>query len=135
LKYSPEDVKAMAQTAWGEARGEGIQGMLAVMWVILNRCDDPRWPDSPYDVAHQPWQFSVWNPGDPNRERMEQVTENDCGYNAALGLARALLEGFDDEDPTHGADHYFANYIETPWWVEDMVHTTTIGVHNFYKDI
>ena len=39
---SENDKFVMAQTIWGEARGEGSQGQKAVAWVIKNRRDDGR---------------------------------------------------------------------------------------------
>ena len=30
----------LARTLWGEARGEGLAGMVAVAWTIRNRVDD-----------------------------------------------------------------------------------------------
>jgi spore germination cell wall hydrolase CwlJ-like protein len=135
MSYTPDDLKALAQTAWGEARGEGLDGMRAVMWVIVNRVEDSRWPNSVFEVVHQRWQFSAWNPGNPNRERMEQVNENDAPYDAALGMGRVILEGLDREDPTFGANHYFADSIVAPDWAREMTHTATIGNHRFYRDL
>ena len=43
---SDNDKFVMAQTMWGEARGEGAQGQEAVAWVIKNRRDANRLRDS-----------------------------------------------------------------------------------------
>ena len=37
------DTEVFAKTLWGEARGEGIIGMLAVACVIKNRINRPGW--------------------------------------------------------------------------------------------
>ena len=34
----PEDVLVTALCMWREARGEGLQGMDCVAWVVRNRC-------------------------------------------------------------------------------------------------
>ena len=133
MKYDSDDVDTAARTAWGEARGDGILGMLAVIWVIYNRARDNRWPDSPAGVARQPWQFSVWNQDDPNRIKIEQLSGNDELFNAAKGMARAIFDGQGGEDPTMGADHYFALWIDMPPWADQMTQTTEIGSHRFLK--
>lgn len=133
MEYSSDDVDIVARTAWGEARGEGIIGMLAVIWVIYNRTQRAQWPDLPAAVARQDRQFSVWNQGNPNRIDIEHVSRNDVLYDAALGMAKAVFEGLAGEDPTGDADHYFATYIDMPWWAEDMTRTAEIGKHSFFR--
>lgn len=134
MKYGPDDLEAMAQTAWGEARGEGLGGMHGVLWVIRNRAEDGRWPNSPHNVVHQPYQFTAWNSDNPNREKMLNVTRADPLYEAAVGMARAILEDQDAHDPTGGANHYFATHIERPDWAKDMTFTAKMGNHKFYKN-
>ena len=38
-----EDIKIMAKTMWGEARGESEEGKIGVAWVIRNRAENPCW--------------------------------------------------------------------------------------------
>lgn len=38
-----EDIDTMARTIWGEARGEGVQGMQAIACVIMNRFHEKKW--------------------------------------------------------------------------------------------
>lgn len=54
---SEEDAKLLAQVAWCEARGCDTRQQAAVMWCVLNRVDDPRFPDSIRDVVLQEGQF------------------------------------------------------------------------------
>ena len=84
-------------------------------------------------MARQPWQFSVWNQNDPNRLKIEDVGRSDLRFEAALGMAKAVFEGQGGEDPTMGADHYFAQWIDLPGWADDMAHTIDIGSHRFLK--
>ncbi|MGG6879769.1 UNVERIFIED_CONTAM: cell wall hydrolase, partial [Pseudomonas aeruginosa] len=37
MSISPSALDTLTKTIWGEARGEGREGMIAVAWVILNR--------------------------------------------------------------------------------------------------
>ena len=41
-----EAIVCLALNIYHEARGEPPEGQLGVGWVVLNRVDDPRFPDS-----------------------------------------------------------------------------------------
>ena len=71
-KEVSKDIAALAQTMWGEARNHGPLGMLAVGFVIKNRAHSGvnRFGSSIQAAALKPKQFSCWNKGYPNREKM-----------------------------------------------------------------
>lgn len=52
-----EDAEMLARLAWCEGRGCTTTNQAAVMWCVLNRVDDPRFPDSIKDVILVPGQF------------------------------------------------------------------------------
>lgn len=56
-EVSEEDAKLLAQVTWCEARGCDQRQQAAVMWCVLNRVDDPRFPDSVRGVILQENQF------------------------------------------------------------------------------
>ncbi|VVO24210.1 hypothetical protein PS723_04459 [Pseudomonas fluorescens] len=60
----------LARTLWGEARGEGLAGQIAVAWTIRNRVNDGKakswWGEGYAGVCLKAWQFSCWNKNDPN---------------------------------------------------------------------
>lgn len=85
---------------WGEARGEGKQGMKHVGSVVLNRMNNRRYPDTIEGVVRQPNQFYVWQ-GSLAR-RTSSVTESDPLYRVALEAARELL--------THGPINNFLSF-------------------------
>lgn len=119
-----------AWTLRGEAEGEGEAGMLAVAWVIRNRAARKGWPGTITGVVLQPMQFSFWN-GDSTR-RAAVCEATDLAHQTALLM---LLEAYgmdDDEDPTKGADHYYAEYIGEPSWASSMTQTVKIGRHLFF---
>lgn len=64
------DRDILARTLWGEARGEGLAGEIAVAWTIRNRVFDgnPKswWGEGYAGGGMKPWQFSCWNQNDPN---------------------------------------------------------------------
>jgi N-acetylmuramoyl-L-alanine amidase len=59
---SEEEINLIALVTMGEAEGETELGKRLVIDTILNRADDPHFPDNVTDVIYQPNQFSVmWN--------------------------------------------------------------------------
>lgn len=67
--YTEEDVIYLAKTVYGEARGLSRTEQSAVVWTILNRCDDSRFGESIIDVITAPKQFAGYkstHPVDPD---------------------------------------------------------------------
>ncbi|MCM8738273.1 cell wall hydrolase [Azospirillum sp. A1-3] len=124
--------EVIARTLWGEARGEGRNGMAAVACVIQNRARNPRWwGNSPAAVCLKPYQFSCWLADDPNRTKLLAVTDRDSSYRAALELADSLLSGR-LVDVTNGADHYHTAGV-TPAWSGGKKPVVVIGNHRFFR--
>ena len=131
--HSALDTETVAKTIYGEARSEGVEGMRAVAHVIANRVAQPRWWGKGWrGVCLKPKQFSCWNEGDPNRDRLLYISRHDRGYNEAYTIAVSVMGGFDTDDPTGGADHYHNNSV-APSWSDDAKRTAVIGRHIFYK--
>lgn len=157
--YSKEDLFNMTATMWGEARGEGTDGMIAVGNVILNRLASGRWGKKVKGVVRHPEQFSCWNSNDPNVKLIARMAEIDSIFSKrdegfdewfekfskspdaprykkwieAKKLARKLLTDR-GTDVTNGANHYHASYVK-PFWVPHMKEkTATVGNHIFYDD-
>jgi len=117
----------MALTLYWEARGEGRDGMLAVGWVVLNRVDDDRFPDTVCGVVYQggetpPCQFSWWCDGRSDRPSSRGQ------WDVARSLADELLITR-PPDRTHGALFFHSASIESPW---RRTKTARIGNHVFY---
>jgi spore germination cell wall hydrolase CwlJ-like protein len=131
LERMPEGI-LLALMGWGEARGEGPVGILAVMWVAKNRADKK--DRALKDVLLQPYQFSCFNAHDPNLGKMLSVEKDDPdGWGAALAIAKLVLSGF-TRDPTGGASHFYATYIPPPYWAKvtrGWTELTVIGRHIF----
>lgn len=136
-----QDLDLAVRTLYGEARGEPDVGVLAVAHVILNRWRRPSWwsrkvpgyqNDTIAAVCRRRWQFTCWNEGDPNREKMLALKTSDPAYQRLRGL---FLKAFTEPDFTSGATHYYAAYIAAPSWVEGAVFTGQHGVHRFYTGL
>lgn len=129
------EIITMAKTVWGEARGESVKGQIAVAWVIKNRADNPKWWGKTIEeVCLKKYQFSCWLESDPNRAKMDKLTEEDL--QEQIEICQSVL----DEkvtDPTDGANHYHTTGI-LPSWARNDDDTikqpiTTIGNHLFYR--
>lgn len=132
------DIDTLARTIWGEARGEGAQGMQAVANVVMNRYRQSqaslakarRFGHTIEDVCKKPYQFSVWNVSDPNYSKIQSVNATDALYELALRIAERAVMG-NLKDITGGADHYHTASI-SPSWSKGAQPLTQINSHVFY---
>ena len=126
-------VQVLARTAWGEARGEGREGMQAVMNVIARRAATPCWWGRDIvTVCLKPWQFSCWNKNDPNNIKILTVTDNDKQFRDSLELSGQLTAGF-LPDLTNRSDHYFNIHSAPPAWAAGNTPECILGNHAFYR--
>ena len=132
-----DPVDVVARTCWGEARGLGQSGMLAVAFVIRNRAVSPRWWGTDFvTVCLQAWQFSCWNENDPNRAKLIAVTAGtDQQFAEALAIADQIVCGKCGEDITLGADSYYSIGIAAPDWTATAAFTTQIDTLRFYRTV
>ncbi len=133
-------VDVLARTIYGEARGELVRGKEAVAAVVINRVRRARarggqfwWGNDIESVCLKPYQFSCWNPGDPNRSKIEAVGRDNRVFQSCLRVARRAVSGT-LKDPTGGATHYHVNSIFPPW-ARGKAACAEIGAHHFYNDI
>jgi N-acetylmuramoyl-L-alanine amidase len=136
-----DTLTCLARTLYGEARGEyhrqdgGILAFYAVAHVILNRLKEPtKYGKTIQDVCLKSYQFSCWNPKDPNRAVIEKTTPQTHRLAAiAFQAAQEVLEG-KIPDPTLGANHYFATWLpRRPRWSEGHDPLLIVGQHIFFK--
>lgn len=144
-------LKLIALATYGEARGEGLLGMMAVANVIRNRTKNPNaFADSDiligtgsmyHAVILKPYQFSCFNSNDPQRANMEYIAENfdqvlpnDEYLRKAYSLAKMV--GMNTiSDNTLGATHYYSPVmISPPQWAGYIPYLIRIGNHLFFGD-
>lgn len=125
----------LIRTALGEAAGEGVGGMQAVIHVILNRADSGAYPSDPAEVALQNrggvYQFSAWNSASNEGNNPWKYSKKDKDYKrASVALDRVLNSNF---DPTYGAMFYHTTGVN-PYWADSVNKhgTIKIGHHVFY---
>lgn len=123
-KLSKAQIECLVLNSYMEARGQGVKGMQAVTWVVLNRTKHPSYPSTPCSVIAQPKQFS-WYGNKPI-----QVKEKDA-YTQAERVVEGVLSG-KLKDNTNSSTHFHSARIK-PKWSSRLSYTTTIGSHCFYK--
>lgn len=134
---SEHELDVLARTLWGEARGEGSAGMVAVGWTIRNRAAHPGWWGKDIvGVCQAPYQFSCWNKNDPNYPYLSGAKQIPAGeYLRAREAALSVLSG-SQSDPTGGATHYYATTMsKPPAWAAKAKRTVVIGHHAFFRDV
>lgn len=123
------DEWVMALAIWREARGEPVEGKIAVGEVIRNRMRTKnRWRSTIVGVVTQPKQFSAFNAGDPNAVKFPKPT--DGVWRQCCESVRAVMRN--RADFTEGANHYHTKAVK-PYWVKGKTPVCEIGNHVFYK--
>jgi len=115
---SKEDVELLTRVIHGEARGENLEGQVAVGAVVLNRLKDPRFPKTIRAVVYQSGAFTAVD------DKQIQLDPDDQSYKAA----EAALAG---QDPTNGALFYFNPRLATDSWIKSRPVIKRIGNHTF----
>ena len=140
MTVTDHDREVLALTVWGEARGEGYDGRVAVAWSIRNRVHDGKqnswWGEGYAGVCQRPWQFSCWNKNDPNYAFMvgARAIPDDEHVQCRI-IADQVIDGKVD-DPTSGATHYYATGMPVPpAWASGAKQTLRQGRHLFFKDV
>jgi N-acetylmuramoyl-L-alanine amidase len=121
-----QEMNCLATAVYFEARGESVEGQLAVARVVMNRAASGKYPSSWCSVVKQPSQFSFVQHGqfpyaDPNCDAWKRAE-------AVAELAAANVV------PSIGPDvlWYHADYV-APSWRRNLQEVRQIGAHIFYR--
>ena len=123
--------RCLSEALYFEARGEPIEGQIAVAEVILNRVDSKKFPKSVCKVIDQTTgkrhkcQFSY------NCDGLLEVFPDRKAYERVGKIARLMLDG-SSRDLTDGATFYHSRKVK-PNWRSSFARTTKIGSHIFYR--
>jgi hypothetical protein len=130
----------LARALFGEARSTLVpdKARIAIGWVIKNRVESKRWPDSYWEVITEPAQFSSFNTDDPNRPYVENPLHTDNkidkeAWEHAYKIAGKIINS-EVLDPTQGSNHYYDDSISIPDWAENQKPTLTISYINEYEE-
>lgn len=115
---SQEELELLARVIYAEARGEGIEGQVAVGAVVLNRLKDPEFPKTIKEVIFQRGAFTAVD------DQQIHLLPNEVAFQAA----QKALEG---KDPTGGALYYYNPQTAKDQWIKSRPVVKRIGNHTF----
>lgn len=123
-----EQANCLATAVYFEARGETLEGQLAVARVVMNRAASGKYADSWCGVMKQPWQFSFVN---PHTGQYPSIDTASTAWARAQGIARLAVANV---IPSVGSDvlWYHATYV-APSWGRRLTLAQKIGAHIFYR--
>jgi len=131
-EYQTRQRRCLATAIYFEARGEPIQGQVAVAQVVMNRVRSSLYPDTICGVVYQGQhrrtgcQFSFTCDGKADvpkdKERWRQANE----------IAYEFTQGETFLGDIGHATHYHANYVN-PRWRWGLNRIKKVGQHIFYK--
>ena len=121
-----DEGNCLATAVYFEARGETVEGQLAVARVVMNRAASGRYPSSWCATVKQPWQFSFVRNG-----QFPSVDSNGDAWRKAQAIARLAMS---NAIPSVSNDvlWYHANYV-APSWGRRLTRVSQIGAHIFYR--
>ena len=121
-----EQTNCLATAVYFEARGESVEGQLAVARVVMNRAASGRYPPDWCSVVKQPAQFSFVRHGE-----FPYVDTNSYAWQKAEAVAELAVANV---VPSLGNDvlWYHADYV-APTWRRNLTEVEQIGAHIFYR--
>lgn len=120
------DCKLLAEMGYFEARSETDEGVVAVMYSVINRVRDKRFPDTISEVVNQYKQYSyIWDGslarGYANKKQLDRMLR--LAYDVFLRIRK---------DPTNGATFYHTKTV-SPYWSKKMTMVAVVDNHIFYR--
>ena len=121
-----EQTNCLATAVYFEARGESVEGQLAVARVVMNRAASGRYPPDWCSVVKQPAQFSFVRHGE-----FPYADTNSYAWQRAEAVAELAVANV---VPSLSNDvlWYHANYV-APTWRRNLTEVQQIGAHIFYR--
>lgn len=117
-------MRCLAGAIYFEARGETLEGQLAVGRVIINRSQSGRFPASYCGVVYQPGQFSF-----VQGNSMPSIREASADWHEAIAIARiAVQESW--KSAAQGALYFHAKRVSPKW---RLTRIAQVDDHIFYR--
>lgn len=118
--YNQDDLFWLSRVIYAESGNQPLEGMMAVGNVVLNRVNDPIYPNTIVDVLAQKNQFTTYQSG-----KLAYRTPNENSVIAA----KLVLDGGVVEE-TKGATHFDSS--GNSWASRHKTCVAVIGAHYFY---
>ena len=121
-----EEATCLATAVYFEARGESLEGQLAVARVVMNRAASGRYPPSWCQTIKQHAQFSFVRHG-----QFPAVNTASDAWRKAQAITRLAMS---NAVPSISTDvlWYHADYV-APTWRRNLQEVSKIGQHIFYR--
>jgi spore germination cell wall hydrolase CwlJ-like protein len=126
VETKDEEQHCLAGAVYFEARGESLEGQLAVAEVVLNRAASGKYPEGICEVVTQPWQFSFIQKGE-----FPPINKGSKSWKKAVAIAK-IAQGKLDGTLTDDVLWYHADYV-APSWGKRLDREKKIGLHIFYS--
>ncbi|MBT2135280.1 cell wall hydrolase [Croceibacterium sp. LX-88] len=120
------DMKCLAEAVYFEARGEPLDGQLAVAKVVINRSTSGLYPSDYCSVVTQRAQFSFVRGG-----RIPRADEGSAAWRRALAVAQIAHQDL-WSCPADDAMYFHATYVK-PGWASRKRQLARIDTHIFYR--
>ncbi|WP_429875765.1 spore cortex-lytic enzyme [Fictibacillus sp. NRS-1165] len=118
--YSQNDINLMANAVYGESRGEPYIGQVAVAAVIINRVENPEFPNTVSGVIFEPGAFTA-------------VADGQIYLTPNQQAKKAVMDALNGWDPTGEALYYFNPDTATSGWIWTRPQIKKIGKHIYTK--
>lgn len=122
--YLSSEMRCLASAIYFEARGESLDGQLAVGNVVINRVQSGRFPASYCGVVYQPEQFSF-----VRGHSMPSVREGSSAWREAVAIAQIADDG-SWKSPAPGALFFHAARVSPNW---RLTRLARVDNHVFYR--
>ena len=117
---SNSNLDLLARAISGEARGEPYEGQVAVGAVILNRVDNPDFPNTIAGVIYQSGAF-------------DSVYDGQINMTPTSTARKAAQDALNGWDPSGGCIYFYNPATSTSKWIWSRQIVKKIGKHNFAK--
>lgn len=118
------EMNCLAGAVYFEARGESLEGRLAVARVIINRANSGRFPSNYCDVVFQPSQFSF-----VRGRSMPTIRKASQSWREAVAVAQIAVDN-SWESEAKGALYFHATRVSPRW---KLTRLARVDNHIFYR--
>lgn len=146
---SQKQTECLAAVIYHEARGESLEGQVAVATTTINRSQDSRWPSTICGVVHQKTKIKERNKEGEvlqvktvcqyswNCDAARSLNYSSLAYKRSLRLANAILhtDKYDHIVDQYRGVYYFHAHTANPSWAKRVELVKQTGNHLFYGDL
>ena len=132
----PAEAYCLSLNIYEEARGEPLEGKVAVANVVRNRVESDKYPNTYCEVVKQRrgniCQFSWYCDSRIRKPYFRSMQLPDAqAFKFAVEISLKIMDNI-IIDNTEGSTHFHATYV-SPYWNKYLVQTVQYGEHIFYK--